>query len=517
MWTLNYIGLYAQYAAVGIVTGSTGITYNFCIYYYNGSSNLCLNAKSLIFLPWSFKIFFALLTDNIHPFGSRRKLYIIFGWVITLIILLMLACFADKMTAEIWVICLILTQAFIMIADVPSDGFCIELDQKENCERKGQIFATAQRIRFTFTILVGLIQTFLVNGSSTNNPDCDISWDECWKWGLSVNQYYGLIFILVLILFIPMCYLKEPENNIKKYNTNEFLEKIWSTLQNLTTFYLVIYIIGIGCFTSFSSRVSIYMQYYIIKLSNLQTGVDTISKNIALVCGIWIFQKYLINKNWRITSYGTTILISLFGLLWLPAFYNLLGLRNPWYTIFIDIDQTFVIGLGQILLYMTTIELAYPGLEATTYEILMSLANSVATIKGILSTQLLFAVDANGCVGSSSGSSSGSETTCPPNTVDLSSVEAYENTNGPEKFSNYTFLIIGISLVFCFLFTQYLPKSKEECIEWKNKGNEIGKSNLRAKFILIIFTILILYGIIGAILLLNSTTACLQFVGGNGC
>lgn len=517
MWTLNYIGLYAQYAAVGIVTGSLGITYNFCVYYYDGSSNLCSNAKSLIFLAWSFKIFYALFTDCIHPFGSRRKSYIIIGWSITLILLLILACTADKMTAENWIICLIFTQASILIADVPADGFCIELEKTENSLEQGQIFATAQRIRFTFAILIGLIQTFLVNGESTNDPDCEIKWDECWKWGLTVNQYYGIIFVLVLILFIPMCYLKEPIIE-KKHRFKEFLEKIWNTLQNLTTGYLVVYIIGIGTFTSFSSRAAIYMQYYIIELSNLQTGIDTICKNVALVLGIWIFQKFLIKKSWRITSYGSTILISLFSLLWIPAFYNVSGLRNGWYTIFIDIDQTFAIGLGQVLLSMATIELSYSGLEATTYEFLMSLANSVATIKGILSTQLLFTVNANGCDGSDgSDDSVDSVNTCPSNTVDISSEEAFENTNGPEKFTNYTLLIIGISFGFCFMFTNFLPKSKEQCIEWKYKGDVIGKSKLRAKIILIISTLLLIYGITGAILLLNKNTSCLQFVGGNGC
>ncbi len=52
MWTLDFIGLYAQYAAVGLVTGSVGIAYNFCVYYYEGSSNLCSNANNIVFIAW---------------------------------------------------------------------------------------------------------------------------------------------------------------------------------------------------------------------------------------------------------------------------------------------------------------------------------------------------------------------------------------------------------------------------------------------------------------------------------
>jgi len=40
MWTWNYIGLYAQYAAVGLLYGMSGMSLNFCVYYYEGKSLL---------------------------------------------------------------------------------------------------------------------------------------------------------------------------------------------------------------------------------------------------------------------------------------------------------------------------------------------------------------------------------------------------------------------------------------------------------------------------------------------
>jgi len=33
-----------------------------------------------------------------------------------------------------------------------------------------------------------------------------------------------------------------------------------------------------------------------------QAGVDTITTYLALVAGVYIFQKYLINENWRTTK-----------------------------------------------------------------------------------------------------------------------------------------------------------------------------------------------------------------------
>ena len=54
MWTKEYIGLYAHYAGVGINGGISGLVLNFCVYYFHGSSTLCPNASSIIFLPWRY-------------------------------------------------------------------------------------------------------------------------------------------------------------------------------------------------------------------------------------------------------------------------------------------------------------------------------------------------------------------------------------------------------------------------------------------------------------------------------
>jgi hypothetical protein len=58
-------------------------------------------------------------------------------------------------------------------------------------------------------LLPGVIQTFLLNGPSTNDSDCSISFQNCWSWGLSINAYYGVLFGVILLLTIPIFWLKE--------------------------------------------------------------------------------------------------------------------------------------------------------------------------------------------------------------------------------------------------------------------------------------------------------------------
>jgi hypothetical protein len=94
-------------------------------------------------------------------------------------------------------------------------------------------------------MISGIIQTFLLNGPSTNKEGCEISFLHCWSWGLSINQYYGLMFSLIACCFIPICYLHEPDaSTIPQHSLMTFVTDIWSDEE---FDYLVSYYIGYWC------------------------------------------------------------------------------------------------------------------------------------------------------------------------------------------------------------------------------------------------------------------------------
>jgi len=339
MWSLPYIGLYSQYAAIGLLYGSTGALLPFCVYVYDGPSNVCANAKNIVTFAWNLKIFFAILTDTYRPFGMRRKPWMIAGWSMVLVLLLVLACTAEKMDISSWLVTLMLVQGFAILADVPADGYSVEIASLEKEHERGQILATGQRIRFSFCVVAGIIQTFLLNGPSTNDSDCSIDIQDCWSWGLSINGYYGLLFAVIFLLTLPLFWLKELDaTNIPQHTGAHFFKEIWDTLKNLTTFYLIIYVIAIQGFTNFTSNASIQLQYYVIKLTNFQAGVDTVTTYSALVLAIYLFQTYMINRNWHYTQYASVLIAASMGLVWIAPYYNAGGTQDPWFTIFIDLD-----------------------------------------------------------------------------------------------------------------------------------------------------------------------------------
>jgi hypothetical protein len=161
-----------------------------------------------------------MITDSFRPWGLRRKPYMIIGWIGVLTCLLMLAAFSTILNAMGWILISIASMFFLMIAgefmrlaantvrfvkielcfaDVPADGYCVEIGQVEMPHVRGQVLATGQRIRFTCMIFAGLIQALLVNGPTTNAEGCQISFSHCWEWGLTgiiaLLLSYGITFV----------------------------------------------------------------------------------------------------------------------------------------------------------------------------------------------------------------------------------------------------------------------------------------------------------------------------------
>ena len=58
-----------------------------------------------------------------------------------------------------------------------------------------------------------------------------------------------------------MCFLKELDaSNTPQHTFSHFMQEIWMTLKNLTTCYLVIFVLGTQALTNFVFNVNIYLQ-----------------------------------------------------------------------------------------------------------------------------------------------------------------------------------------------------------------------------------------------------------------
>lgn len=134
---------------------------------------------------------------------------------------------------------------------------------------------------------------------------------------------------------------------------------------------------------------------------------------------------------------------------------------------------------------MAVIELALPGQEATTYELIVTTGNAALTLNGVIGTQLLTPMKATSCEDDDSSCATSSDS------VDVTTTETYTDSDGPYRFTCYTLVLVSISIVASFIFTRFLPASKEECQEWKEKGEALGTSRTRGRLAIFLSLIVI--------------------------
>lgn len=144
------------------------------------------------------------------------------------------------------------------------------------------------------------------------------------------------------------------------------------------------------------------------------------------------------------------------------------------------------------------------------YELVVSCGNAGITLNSIIATQLLQVTKAAAC-------DSTDDSSCASNTVDISSVSNYLDSDGPTRFTKYTLLILAINVVGILFFTRFLPRQKEECHEWRKIGELRGQSSLVGWASLTIAIVVIAYGILASVMLLNTATSCIPAFGGTGC
>jgi hypothetical protein len=302
---------------------------------------------------------------------------------------------------------------------------------------------------------------------------------------------------------------------IPHHSLREHSQELWQTLKNPTTMYLMIFVSGNSLFSNMAPITTTYVQYILIELTNFQSGITTIVTYCAVFVGIAIFQRFFIQKNWRTTLYLSIVLNQIVGLLWIPVYHDTGGLLDPWFTIFITLNQYVAQGIAQVLFSMAVIELARPGQEAITYELIVSVANSASQLSTIIATQLLHPMGATTC-----SSNYVDDDSCQSHQINLHNQETYEDTDGPRKFTNYQLVLLSLNIVSMLIFTEFLPRQKDECKSWKELG-ESGKFYLSPSSVgrvsAVIAIVILAYQMISTVILLNPATSCLPAFGGSGC
>ena len=80
-------------------------------------------------------------------------------------------------------------------------------------------------------------------------------------YSLTANQYYGLLFGMIAVIFVPIALLQEPKgDSIPPVTLPMFVSEVWDTLQTLNTLYLILFILGVYTLGQLSNNAAVYVQ-----------------------------------------------------------------------------------------------------------------------------------------------------------------------------------------------------------------------------------------------------------------
>jgi len=504
-------GLYCSWAMVGIMYGFVAnyINIPICQYIFGplgapGRATVaqCNIAPTITCIPWNFQVFYGLLLDRVGLFGTRRKGWVIFGWTMALLFLIVISALVDDLVEQgalfTYMFLLMIMCFFYIFATVGCDGMTIEFGKMEPPESRGYILTTGQMVRFGSTIMVNLVGIFGMNGKNyypkVHGPNSTI-----FAFELSFSAIHLVLLAMCLPLYVAMVYfLEDPPKEIEEHHSlKTVFETLWTVMKTKVMFCLIMF--GIMS-TAICSLLNPGMNVIanIVAPSTFQVSVGTFIGNMLFLVGVWIFRTYCMNKNWRITFIWTAMLLATNGTFQLIMISNTWGFgQTGWFYAFGSNILLLVQGVQQVLSSLAVIEVSPPGFEASVYEFLTSMGNSGIALNTNLQNIFLPIFHLNGIA---------------PNyhKVDPTGPEHQHYNNLLNAATYFTIAVNGLAaLTFCW----FLPTGKQQCREWLTKWHHtgIGIWNLSFGGGVLFFSLTV------SVLSALPATSCLQIAGGAGC
>jgi len=521
IWTWDNVGYLAQYFAVGLIYGGLPATvYGFFLGYLAVDGYVYTTAMGICVLPWSFKFLFGLINDTRPIFGYHRKPYMVIGWSLCCVTLVILStipmpdpyycrdsdgqyirevtnslgkkveaepCNCDaKKSGGKFALLMALAALGYVIADVAADGLTVQYARREPVEVRGQTQTTIYLVRTIGQMCAIMLVAFGMNGPEYNGTFASsaFSWSTLMK-----------IFAIPAALMIPLSWFRVVEapaaDEEDRPTFAQYMSNVWDLLQTKAMFCIMCYtflnpMVGyIG--TTAAGNVKIHWA----GVQNLQNQVFSLVGTGIFAIGLALVKKYFLNSSWRMMLVTTTIFLNVVDMAFVyPTIFDLV--RNQYFylgeAVLIEIPTAanFVVATFYI------VEMADDGNEGLVYGMVTTVANLGSPVANAISNQIF-------------------EKFKPSLSDGKNYIEddpSFRNTVAESFTLSYFFAFLAVTFVWL------LPDQKEEAQQRKKTwGSHIAYAYITS----ITLSICFIYALLVNFLSMFPSTMCLKFAGGNGC
>jgi len=391
IWTFRNIGFILQYFAVGLIYGGLPATvYGFFLGYLNVPGYIYATASVVTTLPWSFKVAFGLLNDCLPIRGYRRKPYMVLGWSLCFVVLVILSwkplpepyyCLLpdggfdeDKVCNEeaqmqggSFALLMCLAALGYVIADVAADGLMVEFAQREPEEKRGTIQTTIYLVR-----TLGMVFAVALVGIGMNGKEYQGTFD----FSLTYSQVM-LIFSLPAGAMVPISWFLVQDSPIQPGERKSFkmyCSQAWALITNKAIFVVIMYDFWEALIGRISTTAGGLVKSQWAGVKNFQNQLFTLVSLLVFAYSLHLVKKHFLNFSWRKMLLITGIILNLFdATLALCTTYDVV--RNQYFylgeTILDEIPAAANFVVGTFII----VEMADQGNEGLTYGLFTTVSN----------------------------------------------------------------------------------------------------------------------------------------------
>ncbi|KAF1795551.1 Major facilitator superfamily domain [Phytophthora cactorum] len=502
LFSRQYFGLVAQYAGVGFIDGVLpNVIYPFLQNYLNLPGSQTTTAFVLVQMPWSFKVFYGIISDCFPIWGYRRRPYILGGWIFAIIMLVILSLTPESKpyfmnpdyrdvkpedyTPEIiatinydavndgsvYIIPMMGCAFGYLLSDVCADGIVVELAQREPYEVRGNTQTVIYTTRTVFNMLAYILLGFCFNGEEYGG-DFDFS--------LSFPMLM-LIVTIVLAPIVPVTwFFLHEEKNAFAMNFNHYMHTLWDVIKTRAVYQYIAYQFFSGIFASFTYLSKNPIMRNWADVSPIQEKVGGLLSTGMYATSIYFAGNYGRSWDWRRTAAVTMVCyVSLDAFVKLLTIWDII--RSPYFWLGIPILEQIPLGVIFIVSSFIIVELATEGHEGAMYGLLTTVYNLA----------IPFAT-----------------------TITATWTRIQNDTNSVRTDMTMTVLIMWTTNLCSLLFLVMLPRQKEQTRAMKQLG---GSSYFMGVVTVSYLMFALLWTTTTSLLSIFPSTSCLVIAGGNGC
>ncbi|KAE9348895.1 hypothetical protein PF008_g7140 [Phytophthora fragariae] len=503
------IGLLFQYAAVGVVYGMLPETiYPFMQEYLNCSGTQVAAAKELVVLPWSFKVFFGIISDCFPIYGYRRRPYMLIGWTVCIIMLLVMAImpigkpyytvasdrdidtadYTPEIEARInygapsegakYVIIMFFAAVGYVFSDVCSDSIVCELAQREPLAKRGKTQSAIYTVRTVLVIFGELLVGFCFNGEA---------YGGAFDFSLSFPQLM-IIMVVFTAPAVPITWFFIKEEKAQRADFRKYIKEFWDLLCKRVMYQVIAYHFFAGIFSSISYTASSPVQSYLVGVTPINSTLNDVLSHVCFMIGIMVTSKYGLHWNWRGMIIWTGVLVII-----VDATVALITVwdvfRNQWFWLGPPIVVEIPSGVAWIIALFVTVEIAGVGNEGAVY----GLITTVGNLSSPFATTLTLLIDGP---------------------FNITNVRVQSDDHAVRMDITYTMIISYGMTIFSWVFLFLLPKQKQDTQELARSG---GSNKLLGGLTIAYLSFSLVWSLTVNTLAIFDSTSCLLIAGGTGC